>query len=435
MSARRDIDKIYVVVVEDHQHVLEHIHSILRRRKELKPWSMLHFDAHPDLACPSDNVPALSCFLPRNEEEKDLYELLDSHSSGIAEWILPLVLAGGLERVHWIKPPQSHQLTIGRHEYHVGTWIPPSVSSPDHPTVTNFLDLPSSALVRVDWKHPYYLDDASVVSTDELLLAKKLQLTVSEFASKEILEDGTSPVYEDWALDICLDYFACRNPFLTDIEAIDPMFAEALAPVVSRTRLYSATQGDAILEPSNYKVELAHFRNLFLRLLQERDNALISELLQFYDSEEEARIILGQCVDSLSASPESATIATMAIEALTNLCMPHDSKSSKEDFAESVRLHVEYMSRKLQRVKEDSGDPFIVTIARSTLDGFTPSSIVEKLQDDVLTSVHDTFCRCDVLRFNGSNAIRPEIFSSQALGECRLKVIFDYGDWEGAMFE
>ena len=41
---------IPVVIVESHQHALEHIHDVLRRKKLFnKNWSMVHFDAHPDL--------------------------------------------------------------------------------------------------------------------------------------------------------------------------------------------------------------------------------------------------------------------------------------------------------------------------------------------------------------------------------------------------
>ena len=47
-------EKVRVMVVEDHHHVLEHIHTALRQlfRKSApnsdKSWSMLHVDAHPD---------------------------------------------------------------------------------------------------------------------------------------------------------------------------------------------------------------------------------------------------------------------------------------------------------------------------------------------------------------------------------------------------
>ena len=74
---------IFVVVVEPHHHVLKHIHYILRRqlarRKRRKlgknnspqhnAWQMLHFDAHPDLACPNRGIPAGACFRPGHEWE------------------------------------------------------------------------------------------------------------------------------------------------------------------------------------------------------------------------------------------------------------------------------------------------------------------------------------------------------------------------------
>lgn len=446
MSERRKRDNappIQVVVVEYHQHALEHIHSILRRRSSLKPWSMLHFDAHPDLACPSDHVPAISCFLPRQNDE-NLYELLDSHSSGIAEWILPLVLAGGLEHIHWIKPSESQQLPIGKHEYHVGAWIPPAGSSQSENVIESFLDLPCSARVRVDWRHSYYLDDASVVDADELLLAKKLQLTVSELPvesenEREVADEQTTPITQlsfdkDWALDICLDYFCCRNPFVTDIEAIDETFAATLVNVVTSTRMQTASSGDSILEPLAYKRELARFQSSFQQLLRDKDDASIAQLLHFYESEDEARILFEKLLESLSSNPDdSATLETMAMEALSNLCLPHDSKRLENDVNESIRQRVETMHHALQQTKQSpGGDPLMITIARSTLDGFTPESVVEKLQDDVLASIHQTFCGCDLLCTHSTDSIRPELFSLPEASTCRLNVIFDYDEWEGS---
>jgi hypothetical protein len=407
---------------------------------------MLHFDAHPDLACP--NVPARSCFQPRHHNGVDLYERLDATSSGIAEWILPLVLAGGLMTLHWVKPAESKQLSKGQHEYHVGAWIPPSVESP---LVSSFLDLPSSARVCVDWNHSYYLDDASVVSTDELLLAKKLHLTVSELFEEENeqctegLQSKSKQVEAgsfngDWALDICLDYFACLNPFLTDIEAIDPMFAKNLVNVVTRTRLHTAADDDAILEPACYESVLAQFHATLQRVFQERGgDDSIHQLVRFYGSEEEGRILAENLMQSLSSSPESSTLITMAIEAVSNLSMPHDPKSSLKALQESVARRLDSVSHKLGHVKTKSGDPFVVTIARSSNDGFTPSSIVEELQNQILTIVHATFCGCDFIPKHGYNDFLPETvdaFLPETVDhECRLRVIFDYGETEGASFE
>ena len=109
---RNSSERLKVVIVEPHHHALEHIHESLRRQRRLgKPWKLCHIDSHPDLACPSNGIPAGACFRPRDEwtiqvpsENKDekgetrsgcLYELLDLSTTGISEWILPMVLAAG----------------------------------------------------------------------------------------------------------------------------------------------------------------------------------------------------------------------------------------------------------------------------------------------------------------------------------------------------
>ena len=84
----------------------------------------------------------------------------------------------------------------------------------------------------------------------------------------------------------------------------------------------------------------------------------------------------------------------MTMEALPNLCMPHDRMKSLEQVEESIQLRVEAMHSTLQQTQKD---PFMITIARSTLDGFTPMSVVEKLQDDILARVHNVYCGCNVL--------------------------------------
>jgi hypothetical protein len=56
------------------------------------------------------------------QEKKNLYELLDTSQGGIAEWILPIVFAGGLDEVFWIKNEWCHQFQNGCYEFHVGAY-------------------------------------------------------------------------------------------------------------------------------------------------------------------------------------------------------------------------------------------------------------------------------------------------------------------------
>ena len=59
----------------------------------------------------------------------------------------------------------------------------------------------------------------------------------------------------------------------------------------------------------------------------------------------------------------------------------------------------------------------MVTIARSSLDGFTPGTVVEKLQADVLSIVQNVYC-------NDMPDRERSLY--------RLEVVRDYGQWEGS---
>jgi hypothetical protein len=84
----------------------------------------------------------------------------------------------------------------------VSTWgasIPrwcmvPKQESPS--AVESFMDLPPSALVKVDREYPYYQDDDTSVLCRELLLAKLLSLSVVELSEQQnprLRDDEWSP--------------------------------------------------------------------------------------------------------------------------------------------------------------------------------------------------------------------------------------------------
>jgi UPF0489 domain len=270
---RREGRRLRVKVVESHQQVLPDVHLCLRQRRGrrataspspsptmpaaagVEGWDLVHFDSHADLACPV-NVPARLCWRPHPDPTDDgdsdndndgaggangdddaddddadddedgavapwwsLYDHLEATPSGIAEWIVPLVLGARCERVTWIRPPppppaalpthrttggllhQAHSIRNasfppGEHSFSVGAWLPPTespplVSSSSLPT-PSFLDLPPQARVRVDSNLPYYADDEGegdtkdssrclgcFAPTSELIFAQPVRLTVS----------------------------------------------------------------------------------------------------------------------------------------------------------------------------------------------------------------------------------------------------------------
>jgi UPF0489 domain len=493
---------VYLVVVESHQHVLEHIHTVLRKEKILnEEWSMLHFDAHPDLACPHASIPAKACFLPyepfpsnmpataticdnnnnnnnpqqQQQTEKNLYEMLDSTATGIAEWILPLVLAADLRTVHWIKPKWSamekgppSQLPLGVHDLKVGAAVP--LADCPH-SLESFLELPNSAIVKVDWPHPYYLEDDCTVHFCEGLketfhFAQPFRLHISELAHDESeFITGTSPLTNSavlstrWALDICLDYFACHNPFLTELEAHDPVYTEALLDAVFRSRFYSqsimqtsSTIAEADREQlgtlERYKHDLHKFWRFILDLLQqsiqERNTSIAPQkdsLMAYYSDSTIALACTQSLVESFQKSQCSSDgmapvdLIAMTEQILPNLMMPHQRRSEHDKH--SIRPALTQVQQAIEGQSNSTGTtnpPFIITIARSALDGFTPSHVVDELQNDVIQFLHTIYCRCP--RFAGDlfRVDKQQNPTVGTWGQCRLQIVFDYGIDEGSVF-
>eukprot|EP00563_Minutocellus_polymorphus_P015095 CAMPEP_0181053146 /NCGR_PEP_ID=MMETSP1070-20121207/17954_1 /TAXON_ID=265543 /ORGANISM="Minutocellus polymorphus, Strain NH13" /LENGTH=498 /DNA_ID=CAMNT_0023132259 /DNA_START=45 /DNA_END=1541 /DNA_ORIENTATION=- len=478
---------IPVVVVESHQHVLEHVHAVLRHRARLHsrrirqrqkglaggslaltclppPVAIIHFDSHPDLACPSPSVPARACFEPRREwpvkragvqfdEEKkctssqeeessetfrNLYEHLDMDRSGIAQWILPLVLSGDLDFVHWVRSAWADQIQDGLYRYSVGAWV--SQRNAHDPIPTAFVDLPEEAIMKVDFRHKYYYEDNTTVAPDELILPKELTLYVSELPATDS-EEANSPLLTDgsisdddttkqqgWILDICLDYFLCRNPWFDEIDDIDAEFAAAFVAMVEQARF----------SPSQYQHEYEKFQQCMTVVLRSvlhinvddsisNDDERLTILQQFYEASRIGESLFQRLTETANkcSDVDRSKLVQLAIDALPSVTLPHDRYVNDDEALKSATMQIEAMEAYLRGARASSSryraEPMMITVARSTDDGFTPKVFVDILQRRVLGMVQRVFCRC------GSNMPHP--ISCKG---CCLNTVFDYGEWEGS---
>jgi hypothetical protein len=106
------------------------------------------------------------------------------------------------------------------------------------------------------------------------------------------------------------------------------------------------------------------------------------------------------------------------------LTMPHDSHQAVS--MEALLPSVQVAQNEIELHQHEVGtNPFIITIARSSVDGFTPECVVEELQAKVLTMIHTMYCNCPHA---------PLTHNGQTDG-CRLNLVFDYGQWEGSTFD
>mmetsp|Transcript_103053 Transcript_103053/g.210122 ORF Transcript_103053/g.210122 Transcript_103053/m.210122 type:complete len:612 (-) Transcript_103053:77-1912(-) len=524
VSVMQPTTTIPVVVVESHQHVLEHIHDVLRMKKLFdRNWSMLHFDAHPDMAC-TKSAPAVACFKPRgryscsvrgsnhhrgvgndgnignderattgdegsNDGGRTLYELLDLTPSGIAEWILPLVLAAKLSKIEWVKPGFSTQISEGRYRFSVGVERDPdnNNNNGDDEEARSYLDISENARVKVDFHHPYYLDDQSVVSSSELLLKQELELTVSELRSLPAEEEqhksqepapgptgdgeerrsgATKQNRRLWALDICLDYFACHNPYLFDLENTSPSATRAFLDLMEGSIFNNSTnnststsnQNNALDADNNqpvlavdYQREITRFYGLLKQILfdncgtqnkkrplgggRPRTTTGAAGVASYFETAERAEELVRKLVVEINAydndnddkgSGGGGSLLSMITEAIPNWGMPHarsTGAATDREIRESLRS-VE--SRVRRHIGESGSPPFLVTVCRSALDGFCPRSVAEVLQERVLAVLRRTICR-------RSPAAAGDAPPGGSSSPPRLLLVRDYGEWEGSV--
>lgn len=106
----RKYTKMPIWICENHDEVLYYIHrAIGSRHIPFEGTTILHFDSHPDLTVPV-KMKASTVF-----EQEKLYEEIS-----IADWILPAVYAGHINKVIWVKPPWADQIKEGVFNFKVG---------------------------------------------------------------------------------------------------------------------------------------------------------------------------------------------------------------------------------------------------------------------------------------------------------------------------
>lgn len=149
MDKLRLYPKLPVYIEEDHHEVVPHIHrAIASRHLPMSGLTFVHFDSHPDLLIPL-NMPADHVF-----DKQELY-----NSLSIENWILPLVYAGHLSDIYWLRPPWAQQLPFGQSTFGVGR-------------------CKDTGKLRMTCPDPYFLTEALYASELSLLDTKYTTLHV-----------------------------------------------------------------------------------------------------------------------------------------------------------------------------------------------------------------------------------------------------------------
>jgi hypothetical protein len=168
--------------------------------------------------------------------------------------------------------------------------------------------------------------------------------------------------------------------------------------------------------------KLLQFRQLLKEILSIREGSarttslLIEEISGYYESIEQATTLILEFKEQLFQT-RNDKLLSLVLEAIPYWNMPHAMDSVDAERISDSIARVEAALGK----NHDGEAPFLITIARSTDDGFTPASVVEAIQERVIEMLHRVFCA------SANNCTKESTTS-------RLYILRDYGEWEGSTF-
>ncbi|KAI9916118.1 hypothetical protein PsorP6_018211 [Peronosclerospora sorghi] len=365
-----------VIIVDDHHHCLSDIHLAIRRR--FVPFSnihVVHVDAHPDLSFPSV-ADTSAIFTPET-----LYELLDNSVAGIAEFLLPLVFAGHVNQITWLKPWWATQIPTGRfQQLAVGKR-----------TINGTMGVTSELFHFVENELFCPLEDLNMSSIRyfDLFTTETISSTNATNVAAEAIATARQNS-KSYILDIDLDYFSTWNPFRKDLEArIGESKVTKVVKVFSSVRFMQNSRQHVTGKQRNE--EKKTFDELMNRLkaVDTREDATIrrsewlhlqKDFIVLYDDTVEVDKMLDDFYQVLETYREDEATRR---EIWTNgsfLTLPHHESSQKEIERMILELEQFLHTHKL----DHTNPPVLITIAKSVGDEYLPPYQVKETLSSVL---------------------------------------------------
>ncbi|CAE7884620.1 unnamed protein product [Symbiodinium microadriaticum] len=324
----------------------------------------------------------------------EVYAALREEDGGIAQWILPAVYGGHLSSVWWVRPPGSQQISDGTYRCHVGRSLGPRGKTTDGHEEDE--DEAQVEGIKISCSEPYFVEDGIYSPEKSLRCSQPLDLRVSLLPGEDqplpawrgTGEPNSSHEDHPWLLDVCLDYFACENPFLSQVR---PKVAAPLAQI----HFAAAFRQGPVLDQSDFDVQRAAFDAAYEEVLrcaeacprghQELERAM-DRLLGFLPVAQQA-LHRPALRDALIDARGSELRALQ--EAGDMISLPSFRPSTTE-LREQLKAVESFVARL-------GGRPCAVTVARSVTDGFCPMRCHCMLEAGVLEMLQRLFGEMDVM--------------------------------------
>lgn len=343
--------KVPIFIVENHNDVCELLlPSFANNYLPFQNNIIVHFDSHPD------------CCLPRQMLAATAFNrslLLESLS--IENWLMPLAYMGCINQIAWIKPHFAHQIPNGLHHFSVGEFN-------DKICVSSSLD--------------YFLSDGAYQKEELLNNKKPIKLYVKEiedsFAHEMI---GDLP----WILDIDLDFFSTFNPFNSIYPKADTY--NKLKAIFHIEKSYEIEDPESILK---YVEERNRHLDFFEKIFQHM--ATNGSLEKFQMTDESLRDKFNLTKDLIESLCHHYSIYDIDWFLINDAGCTTDDDEFQLPHHESTDVEIKEGMKKLEVfLKGIKRHPEIITISRSSCDGYTPPSQIEMIQEMCLKVLRNVY--------------------------------------------
>lgn len=390
-SKIRQFAKIPIFIVENHNEVLEFILRCLgSRHLPFQGNKIIHFDSHPDMTIPK--------YMPA-EFVRNKKKLLEAVS--IENWLMPIVYAGHFNRLVWLKPHWAHQIDNGDYRLSIGEHC--GFIRCDS-TIEYFLG-EGTYRPEYDLSNPKLIDlhvltlrtpaEKSTVAREahEQEEGKVKEENVDEI-EKERMESILNEINDDetYVLDIDLDFFSTRNPFLTCIGNGD----KNNKVYVAIKKLFKGNFFDEKFSSSSEPNAVMAFVECRLRHLNDLERVFV-------------HLNSGNCIKDMKSPPESLQSLWYEVIELVEIIQNENDHSKVIDWMlyydagctfDSAELpHHESTQDEIdclidafkQFLKQLKRPPTVITISRSSEDDYCPSHQVDGIQSAALNALAEVF--------------------------------------------
>jgi hypothetical protein len=339
-----DLRPVEVVVCASHHHVLAHwLRAASEGRLPREGVSVVHLDAHPDLAVPEQ---PLSKGWPANP-------LATVAALDIASFQLAAAWIGLVDRVIWLRPDFARQLPDGLSRFHLGA-------------------LPSGRL-RVDDPSDYYVLDDGFASTAAL----RSPVTVERRVMSLTAAAGSPAPPSPTILDVDLDAFATRNPAAERLReaGLSEQDLIELRRIFARENLVFAR--DPELRVREFQETLEAIRSLAEGSPSQWPGAIVVLWQRGVGP-----LDLVSLARLLSRVSQEASLESLLEDGRDLVGLPEHVQPTRSQILEQARALGDLVRSGWVR-------PSLVTVARSVGDGFTPAADWPLIERAVLSELLD----------------------------------------------